>query len=468
MKNFKTLKERVEATKSNSAKVRALIAKVVDEESFVEMGAFAFSSNNTFGDVIDGEGVVTGYGTIDGIPVYVYAENDEVLGGGFGKAQADKIVNVLDQAEKTGTPVVSILSSKGARLGEGVSLLDGYSRVMAKITSLKGIVPQLAVVAGDTFGGVSILAGMADVCYMLSGTKMATTGPMVLQAKEGSTESFDSLCGAETLEKNGVNFATIDESELREALQKTLDLILCPGEIGDEPNNGDVSLNSTMTAIDKINAISDEESVLELSSNYASNAVTALARMGGVTVGIVSVKGELCNDMTRKLADFIGFIDTYDIPLVTLIDSEGVVKSACQEKAGLIREISDLAMLISETTNAKISVVCGDAVGMAYSVLASKAIGFDYALAWENANISTLPAGTGAEIVYADEIAAQTDKDAARKAAIKKYNDNEGSIYAAARTGFVDNIIESALTRPYILSALTMLENKQADTYFPL
>ncbi|MEG1520001.1 MAG: carboxyl transferase domain-containing protein, partial [Clostridia bacterium] len=234
MDKILSLKEKTSELKSTSSKVRALINSIIDEKSFVEIGALTFSSNTTFSDSkVDGEGVVTGYGAIDGIPVYVYAENFEALQGGFGKTQADKIVNLLDMAEKTGTPVVSILDSAGARLGEGLTLLEGYAKVMKKSADLAGIVPQIAIVNGKAFGGISYLTAMSDLTFMVENSQLATCGPMVLQAKEGTTESYDSLIGAKThAAKSGLNAMTLKAEEIRPTLAKVLDLILCDGEVG--------------------------------------------------------------------------------------------------------------------------------------------------------------------------------------------------------------------------------------------
>ena len=459
MDKILSLNEKVQKLKSTSSKIREVISSVLDEMSFVEMGALAFSQNDTFQSTsFDGEGVVTGYGTIDGMPVYLYAENFEVLQGGFGVAQANKIVNIMEMAEKTGAPVLAILDSQGARLGEGVTVLEGYSKVLKKSAELIGYVPQIAVVNGKVFGGVSYITAMSDVTIMIENSQMATCGPMVLSGVTNSNETVDSLIGANThATVTGLSSMTVKKAELKDAVSKVLDLILCGGEIGDTDNSGNLALNGNLTATEKATAILDAGSIIELHADYLKNAKTFLGRMGGQTVGIVTVDSAICNKMARKISRFVRLLENYSIPLVTLVNSDGIAVGKNYEQDGLIDDVADLAYSIATYEGTKISVICGNAVGMAYSVLASKNMGFDYALAWANGFISTLPAKTGAEIVYADAITGAKDKDQARKDAMIKYAEMEADVFTAGKLGSIDNVIEPSLTRPYVISALAML-----------
>lgn len=460
-----SLKEKVSELKATSSKARALIANIIDDKSFVEFGALSFSSNDTFAnEKVDGEGVVTGYGTIDGIPVYLYVENFEVLQGGFGKAQADKIVNLLDMAEKTGTPVISVLDSAGARLGEGLSLLEGYAKVLKKSADLAGVVPQISIINGKAFGGISYISAMSDITFMMENSLLSSCGPMVLQAKENVTESFDSLVGAKThATKSGINAMTLKSEQVKPTLVKVLDLLLCEGDEVEVSNLGKISLNSELSMDEKVKAIVDENSAIELYSDYVNNARTYLARMGGQAVGIVTVEKALCGKMAKKAKKFVCMLDDYNIPLITLVDSNGIYVSKNAEQDGMIDDITSLAFVLGESNIPKISVVCGEAVGMSYSILASKSIGFDYSLAWTNAFISTLPSSVGAEIAYIEDIKNAKDKEKAREDAIKAYATKEADVFVAGKGGFVDNIIEPALTRPYIISALSMLKYKSVS-----
>ncbi len=454
-----SLNEKVQQLKSTSSKIREVITSVLDELSFVEMGALAFSQNDTFQSTsFDGEGVVTGYGTIDGMPVYLYAENFQVLQGGFGVAQANKILNIMEMAEKTGAPVLAILDSEGARLGEGVTVLEGYSKVLKKSAELVGIVPQITVVNGKAFGGISYISAMSDVTFMMENSQMATCGAAVLSGVENTNETADSLVGAKThATVTGLSSMTVKKDELKYNISKLLDLILCGGEIGDTANNGDLTLNGETTAEEKASAILDAGSMMELQKEYLNNAKTFLGRMGGQTVGVVTVNAAICNKMARKISRFVRFLDSYSIPLITLVNSEGIAVAKKYEQDGLIEDIADLAYSIATFENTKVSVICGNAVGMAYSVLASKSMGFDYSLAWANGFISTLPAKTGAEIVYAAAITNAKDKDQARLDAMTKYATNEADVFTAGKVGAIDNVIEPSLTRPYVISALSML-----------
>ena len=442
-----SLNEKVQQLKSTSSKIREVITSVLDELSFVEMGALAFSQNDTFQSTsFDGEGVVTGYGTIDGMPVYLYAENFQVLQGGFGVAQANKILNIMEMAEKTGAPVLAILDSEGARLGEGVTVLEGYSKVLKKSAELVGIVPQITVVNGKAFGGISYISAMSDVTFMMENSQMATCGAAVLSGVEKTNATV-----------TGLSSMTVKKDELKYNISKLLDLILCGGEIGDTANNGDLTLNGETTAEEKASAILDAGTMMELQKEYLNNAKTFLGRMGGQTVGVVTVNAAICNKMARKISRFVRFLDSYSIPLITLVNSEGIAVAKKYEQDGLIEDIADLAYSIATFENTKVSVICGNAVGMAYSVLASKSMGFDYSLAWANGFISTLPAKTGAEIVYAAAITNAKDKDQARLDAMTKYATNEADVFTAGKVGAIDNVIEPSLTRPYVISALSML-----------
>ncbi len=465
MDNINTVtpqKELLDCTK----RVREQIDLIVDAQTFVEVGAFSFTSNEAFSDKkFDGEGVVTGYALIDSMPVYVYAQNSDVLKGGFGKAQADKIVNILDMAVKTGTPVLSILQSSGGRIDEGVSILEGYAKVFKKVTELSGVVPQISVVSGNVYGQNAILASMSDFVLMTEGSLATASSAMLVSANSNSSKPFDELVGAKLHEeKSGFSAKTIKSSEIKANVSKILDLILCGGEMGDV-SNVSKAISNDASAKEAMENILDNGSEFALSEKYVPEAQTVLGRIGGVSVGVVALDGYITGAGAKKINRFVRMLDCFNIPLLTIVKSEGIKVRSIDEEWGLTRDLGGLSYTMSDTSNVKIALVL-EASGVAYSTLASKCVGFDYTLASTNAYISAVPASVGAEMFFAEEIKACGGDSKLREGVENRYKAEKASAIYSAQKGYIDNIVELSLAKPYIVSALSMLKFKGESPKF--
>ena len=294
---------------------------------------------------------------------------------------------------------------------------------------------------------------------------MATSGPQVLAAKAGLTKSADEIIGAKVhAEKSGLSAMTVSSAELKGKLVSIIDLI---GNLNiqidmDTNPNALSAIGAESSAHDVINGVLDSGSFIELYSEYAKAVVCGLGKLGGITVGILAnAKPRLCAKCAKKAARFVNFLNCYNIPLITFVDCEGAVVKLESEQAGVEKEIATLIYSIASASVAKISVITKKAVGVGYAALASKALGFDYSLAWAGSYVSALPAETGAEIVYEEEIAKADDPQAAREAVVAKYEAINGDPLHAAKNNLIDNIIDPAQTRPYLASALQMFASKE-------
>ncbi len=458
------LQERVSEITKTSQKIRDFLTSVLDEKSFVETNAFLFSCQETYMEnPAKGEGVITGYGTIGEMPVYVYAQNQEVLGAGLGKAQADKILKVLELAEKTSTPVIAIIDSNGARLGEGVEALSGYARIMKKVASLSGVVPQIAVVKGKAVGQMEYIVSMQDFCFMTENAVCASTSPEVLVARaEGNVKTIDAFGASVHASKTGICSKAITEASVRNEVATLLDLILCSGEA----DTANVAGNSDIAKMDNRNAliaIADGGMVYEVSAEYESELFTSFARIGGGTVGFIGTDGGyLTGGMAKKASRFARFCELFAIPVVTLVDCKGKASCITCEQTPEAKEIATLLYTIADTTNTKIAVITKNAIGVGFTAFASKELGYDYTIACADAFVSALPAEMSAELVYGDEVKKASDPIKAREEIVKKYEEIDGDPFNSAKNGEIDAIIDASFLRAYIMQALVSLEYKES------
>ncbi len=397
------------------------------------------------------------------MPVYVYAQNQEVLGAGLGKAQADKILKVLELAEKTSTPVLSIIDSNGARLGEGVEALSGYARIMKKVASLSGVVPQIAVVKGKAIGQMEYIVAMNDFCFMTENAVCATASADVLALQAGGMVKAIDVLGAEMhAEKTGICSKAILEANVRMEVITLLDLILCSGVEDTSAVAGNPAI-AGMTNREALVAIADAGSVYEIGEKHHSELFTSLARMGGSTVGFVGTDEAYLNcGMAKKASRFVRFCELFQIPVVTLVDCLGKKACVACEQTPAARAIATLLYTIADTTNAKIGVVTKNAVGVGFTAFASKELGYDYTIACADSFVSALPAGVGAEIVYGEEVKKASDPQKAREAINAKYAEIDGDPFNSAKNGEIDAIIDPAFLRAYIMQALVSLEYKES------
>lgn len=456
-----------EAIGKATASVKKFIDSVCDKSSFVETDAFV--TGKTFEDAAAalGEGVVTGYATLGGKPVHIFAQNAEVLKGSLGKAHADKIVKCMRRAVKTGTPLISVIDCGGARVGEGVGVLEGYAEVLAEAAIVSGQVPHFCIVKGNAVGMMSAFVAMADFVFMSKDAVLSLDSPMYLASTQKEFPALNKLLGFDE-HKGGADvaqFAYKSEADLKKQLGALVDILFGGVETKDDPNRVASALDKGVSAAETVKAIVDDGKVIEYCSDWAKDVVCAFASVNGMSVGIVATdsaanKGYLSLDGARKIAAFVDKLEAYDLPLVTLVDSLGFNTSLEQEKAGAAKVAAELFATVAASSVDKIGVAVGNAIGAAYSALMSKGIGFDYTLATEKACISPIAPDAAVDVFMSDQLVAGKGKDvsAARAKLADKYAKIAADPMIAAQEGYVDNVVEAKNLRPYIASALLMLK----------
>ena len=449
-----------------SKQIRSFIEKLVDEASFVETDVFMAGPTYVDGTEALGEGVVTGFAYITGSPVCIIAQNYEVLKGSLSVTHANKIEKTLSRALQTKCPVISIISSNGARLGEGVAVLEGYSKIIRKANELKGNVPHICVVDGPAVGLMSSYVNTADFVFINSKKGyVSVNAPQVLLAKAKTYKDAAVELGKELVKNSLVAtnvYDTVDE--VCNDVYKLIEL-LYDGEredITDDPNRLTPALNKGVTVEKLLKAVYDNGKYMTFYDDYAKEVVVALGIVNGVTCGIVANRstendGFISKNGLQKINEFVYKLDSLQIPLITLVDSKGINSNLAEEQEGLSKVCADLLSNISLSNNAKVSVITGNAVGFAYSALASKSIGFDYTLAFVDSYVSPLNADTAIEVLAEEDIKKASDPVKAREALQKAYVTDAANPYVTAKEGFIDNVIEPAVIRPYIISILNIL-----------
>ena len=452
-----------EQKKAGKLTARERVALLLDAASFVELDALNADA-----------GVVTGYGTIDNNPVYVYAQDFTVGGGAVGEKHARKVLKVMDLAEKTGSPVVAMLDSAGAKLDEGVAALNAYAMIAAKSTALSGVVPQIALVLGPCGGTASVLAQIADITVQSKNGQLFVNGPLVVSAVSGKKVNMEEIAGSEASQKSGAAMLSAESDE--DAIAKARKLIgMLPVNNMDEAvyaetddiNRDAVSLNG----IDKvddilsvINAVVDNGDFVELYSQFANSMVTGFGKIGGRTVAIIANQpskdeGRLTVYGCKKAARIASFCDAFSIPVITFVDTLGMKISAAPQ-GELARAGASLMYAMNEVSSPRIAVITGQAIGMGYSALASRAAA-DMVYAWPGAVISSVSAPIAAQLLFADQMDGADDPFAKRAELEKKYSDDVADGVNAAKLGYVDDVIEPAATRQMIGAALEMLAGKR-------
>ncbi|EDY36425.1 hypothetical protein ABOONEI_415 [Aciduliprofundum boonei T469] len=468
---------------------RERIEKLLDEGTFVELGMFAESRATEFGmdkKRFPGDGVVTGYGTIDGRLVFVYAQDFTILGGSLGEMHAEKITRVLNLALKNGAPVIGLNDSGGARIQEGVDSLKGYGEIFFRNTIASGVVPQIAVIMGPSAGGAVYSPAIMDFVVMVDKTSyMFITGPQVIKAVTGEDVDFESLGGARVHNEKSGNAHIFAKNE-EEALHLVRALLsYLPSnnmedppfiDTGDPPDRIDYELDKIIPKDPKksydvkdiINILVDRGTFFEIHPLYAQNIVVGFARMGGKVVGIVANQpkfyaGVLDINASDKAARFVRFCDAFNIPIVTLVDVPGYMPGVAQEHGGIIRHGAKLLYAYSEATVPKITVILRKAYGGAYIAMGSKHLRADVVYAWPNTEIAVMGPEGAVNIVFRREIKEAENPEKRRQELINEYRDKFANPYVAASRLYVDDIIYPHETRPKIIQALNMLENKKEE-----
>ncbi len=471
---------------------RERIEILLDENSFVELDAFVTHRSTDFGlgeHKYLGDGVVTGYGKIDGRLVFVFSQDFTVFGGSLSETHAEKIVKVMDLAMKNGAPVFGINDSGGARIQEGVLSLGGYADIFLKNVLASGVVPQISAVLGPCAGGAVYSPAMTDFILMVKDTShMFVTGPNVVKTVTHEDVSFEDLGGAMIHNStSGVaHFAAENEEQCLLTARQLFSYMpsnnlddppFLPTQ--DPPTRRDEELNSIIPAQptksyhmrEVIHRIVDDGQFLEVQEHFAGNIIIGFARLGGRSIGIVAqnpavLAGVLDINSADKGARFVRFCDCFNIPIVTLVDVPGFLPGVSQEHGGIIRHGAKLLYAYCEATVPKVTVITRKAYGGAYDVMSSKHVRGDINFAWPTAEIAVMGVDGAVNIIFKDQIDKSDDPEATRKRLVAEYTEKFANPYVAAARGFIDDIIEPKETRPRLISALEMLKNKR-DTNPP-
>lgn len=466
---------------------RERVAFLVDEGSFQEIGAFVTHNCRDFGmedKEILGDGVITGYGTIDGRGVYVVSEDFTVFGGSLGQAYGEKICKVMDLAMKNGTPIISLKDSGGARIQEGVVSLAGYADIFLRNVLASGVIPQISVIMGPCAGGAVYSPAMTDFVFMVEDTSyMFITGPDVIRAVTHEEVTFDELGGAQVHNSvTGVaHFSAPDEPECLTMLKELLAFLPANNmedsprlNPTDDPNRMDEELahivpddaNKPYDIKEVIHRVVDNGNFFEVHGDFAENIVVGFARFNGRTTGIVanqpaSLAGVLDIDASVKGARFVRFCDAFNIPLVVFEDVPGFLPGVGQEHGGIIKEGAKLLYAFCESTVPRLTVVTRKAYGGAYCVMNSKQIRADMNYAWPSGQFAVMGPEGSVNVLYRRELTEADDPDAMREELTAEFREKFDNPYIAARIGYIDEVIQPQETRPRIISALEMLKNKR-------
>ena len=457
------------------------IASLLDENSFVEIGARITARATDFNlkqTETPSDGVVTGYGVIDGSLVYVYSQDASVLNGSVGEMHAKKIANLYDLALKTGAPVIGLIESAGLRLQEATDALNAFGEIYKKQVMASGVIPQITAIFGSCGGGLALIPTLTDFTFMEEkNAKLFVNAPNAL---DGNTaEKCNSASAAFQSEEAGIVDVVADEAAILSKIRELVSLLPANNEddasyaeCTDDLNRASAELANCVgdTSI-ALSTISDDNVFFEVKENYAKEMVTGFIKLNGVTVGAVANRTEvydadgkvtdkfdavLTKKGCEKAADFVNFCDAFEIPVLSLTNVKGYEATLCSEK-GIVKAAAKLTAAFADATVPKVNVIIGKAYGTAYVAMNSKAIGADITIAWPDAEIGTMDAKLAAKILCDGQGAEAID------ACAKEYAKLQTSAESAARRGYVDEIVEAADTRKYVIGAFEMLFTKRED-----
>ncbi|MEX1019572.1 MAG: acyl-CoA carboxylase subunit beta [Litorilinea sp.] len=468
---------------------RERLELLLDKGSFREMDVFVTHNCNDFGladQKIPGDGVVTGYGTINSRLVYVYSQDFTVFGGSVSLTHARKITKIMDMAMKNGAPIIGVNDSGGARIQEGVMSLAGYAEIFYRNVLASGVVPQISLIMGPCAGGAVYSPAITDFVVMVKDTShMFVTGPDVIKTVTHEDVTFEELGGASVhASQSGVaHFAAENEEDALFLVQQLVGYL--PNNnmedppaapIQDDPLRQDADLDTIvpdnanrpydMKII--IKKIVDDGQFLEVHEHWATNILVGFARLGGQPVGIVAqqpavLAGVLDVDASQKAARFVRFCDAFNIPLIVLEDVPGFMPGLNQEHGGIIRHGAKLLYAFAEATVPKLTVIVRKAYGGAYCVMNPRHVGADLVLAWPSAEIAVMGPEGAVSVIFRRELAQAEEPEKRKAELVEDYRTRFANPYIAASEGFIDNVIEPQETRPRLINALEMLKNKQGS-----
>ncbi|MEO9005418.1 MAG: acyl-CoA carboxylase subunit beta [Ginsengibacter sp.] len=470
---------------------RERINYLLDESSFEEMGMLVTHRTTDFGmdkQVYYGDGVVTGYGTIDGKPIYIFAQDFTVFGGSLSETHAEKICKIMDQAVKNGIPIVGLNDSGGARIQEGVRSLGGYADIFYRNVQASGVIPQISAIMGPCAGGAVYSPAITDFTFMVQNTSyMFVTGPNVVKTVTNETVTAEELGGAGThAVKSGVtHFTAPNDVACLDQVKKLLSYLpqnnkatppkhpfILADEYREELEN--IIPDSPNKPYDMhlvIKGIIDTDSFFEVHEQFATNIIVGFARLGGRSIGIIanqpmSLAGVLDVNSSKKAARFTRFCDAFNIPLLVLVDVPGFLPGTEQEWNGIILSGAKLLYALSEATVPRVTVITRKAYGGAYDVMNSKHIEADINYAWPTAEIAVMGSKGASEIIFKKEISEAKNPDQKLAEKEKEYADKFTNPFEAAQRGFIDEVIEPKDTRRKLLKAFAILENKEVAKPF--
>ena len=463
---------------SNSAQTSASarINGLLDENSFVEVGAYVTARSTDFNMTskeTPADGVVTGYGTIEGNLVYVYSQDASVMGGSIGEMHAKKIEQLYHMAMKMGAPIIGLVDCAGLRLQESMDALDGFGKLYVCQAMASGVIPQIQAVFGNCGGGMAVASEMADFTFMEQDARLFVNAPFVI------AENDEDNSGAEYQAKETGNVCgTGSEKEIFTEIRNLVSILPANNEDDMSYSECEDDLNRLCTDIENcagdtsiaLSMISDDNFYMELKKDYAPEMVTAFIRLNGATVGCVANRSEVYTDGEKtasydaaltaagceKAAAFVNFCNAFEIPVLTLTNVNGFKATVCGEKM-MAKSVGELVSAFADATVPKVNVIIGKAYGTAYVAMNSKSIGADLVYAWDNAEIGMMDASLAAKIMYADADAAELNEKAAQ------YRELQNGVASAAARGYVDTVISPADTRKYVIGAFEMLFTKRED-----
>lgn len=457
---------------------RERISALVDENTFVEFGAFMKQRSTDFNlqaKETPADGVITGYGTVDGRLVFLYSQDSSVLGGSVGEIHARKICSVYKQALKMGAPVIGFLDSTGMRLQEGIDAFDAYGKIYQEMSEASGVIPQICVILGACMGSAALIPALSDFVFMTEkNTRLFLQSPTTLPGEQG--KNADIFGTAQESAENGglVHFVGQTEQECITSVKMLLDYLpsnnmedapffVTSDDINREENILNEIVPEGEEAIDIsaiAQAVADRGQIFEIQKEYGKGIMTGFARFNGYTTAVLGVTaGLLCSQCVKKAVRFIQFCDAFNIPVVTLTDVNGFQSEVNQ--GGLIFALAQLVHTLSCATVPKINVILRKGIGNAYLIFNSKHIGADVVLAWPQAEISVMDADAAVTVMYADELKAAENAASLKAEKIEEYCQTQSGPFPAASRGYVDDLIEPSETRKRIAAALEMLASKR-------
>lgn len=474
---------------SSTAQVSASkrIDALLDDNSFVEIGRYVTARSTDFNmqqKETPADGVITGYGVIEGSLVYVYSQDATVMNGSMGEMHAKKIVNLYKMAMKVGAPVIGLIDCAGLRLQEATDALNGFGEVYMQQAQASGVIPQITAIFGTCGGGMAVVPTLTDFTFMEEkNAKLFVNSPNAIDGNY--TSKLDSASAKFHSEQSGMVDAVGDETSVIAEIRKLVSIL--PANNEDDMSYSECTDDLNRVCADLENAaadpavvlsnLSDDSFVFEVKKGYAKEMVTAFIRLNGSTVGVVANRSVLYGEdgeaaekfdavLTtagcEKAADFVNFCDAFEIPVLTLVNVKGYKSTICEEKT-VAKAAAKLTYAFANATVPKVSVVTGEAFGSAYLTMNSKSIGADVVYAWPAASIGMMDATQAAKIMYADEISKAEDANAVVSEKAAEYASLQSSAAAAAKRGYVDDIIEAQDTRKYVIGAFEMLFTKREE-----